>query len=405
MILGEVMKKNIFILMAVVFAAILLRYLFAAYGTHMNQVRMKAAMTIPVTVEKVFETSKPKSYEIPARVTAKSQIQVNARINGYLTKSYFKEGDYVKAGQVLFEIEPQEYQLALERAKADVQRARAQQTYYDKQAIRSQQLVQQDYIARSEYDNAVSQRDLYRASTNYAETAYKDALRNLSYTKVKAPVSGRIGIISVTVGNYVTINSGALTTIYSTKPMYVTFPLDTKQFSELSAIDGGTHVNRKVEYVYSSGNKYIHTGIQDFRDNRVDESTGTITMRATFANDDDGLIPGDFGRIIIYSNNNYAVPTIPSKAVQENQVGKYVYILDENSLPKMVYIKTLGQEGDYTLVDSGIKVGDTVITSGLQKVVSGVPVKIVQQEVKEEQQENQGIFSKVKNFIKRIGRK
>ena len=399
------MKKNIFILMTIVFSAILFRYLFSAFGTHMMQVKMKASMTPPVTVVKVCQTCKQKSYEIPARVTSKSQIQVNARINGYLTKSYFKEGDYVKAGQVLFEIEPQEYQIAAERARADVQRARAQQVYYDKQAVRSQQLVKQDYIARSEYDNAVSQRDLYRASTNYAEMNYRDALRNLSYTKVKAPVSGRVGIITVTVGNYVTINSGALTTIYSTRPMYVTFPLDTEQFSTLTSIDGGSNVNRKVEYVYSSGNKYAHSGVQDFRDNRVDESTGTITMRATFANEDDGLIPGDFGRIIIYSNNDFAVPTIPSKAIQENQEGKYVYVLDEKNLPKLVYIKTLGQEGENTLIDSGLKIGDTVITSGLQKVITGMPVKIVEEEVTDKTQKKPNIFVRFFNKIKRIGRK
>lgn len=399
------MRKNIFILMAIIFVAIILRYAISAIGTHMMQVKMKAGMTPPVTVTKVFETKKQKTYEIPARVTAKSQIEVNARINGYLTKSYFKEGDYVKAGQVLFEIEPQEYLIAVERAKADVQRARAQQVYYDKQAARAQQLVKQDYIAKSEYDNAVSQRDLYRASTNYAEMAYRDALRNLSYTKVKAPVSGRIGIITVTVGNYVTINSGALTTIYSTRPMYVTFPLDTQQFSTLTTIDGGANVSRKVEYIYSSGGKYAHTGIQDFRDNKVDESTGTIKMRATFSNEDDGLIPGDFGRIIIYSNNQGDVPTIPTKAVQENQEGQYVYVLDEKNLPKMVYIKTLGHDGDNMLIESGLNIGDTVITSGLQKVVTGMPVKIVQDEVIDKPQVKQNIFSKIINKIKSIGKR
>ena len=396
------MKRNIFILMAIILAAILFRYIVSTIGTH----KTNAVMAPPVTVTKVFETHKQKTYEIPARVTSKSQIQVNARINGYLIKSYFKEGDYVKAGQVLFEIEPQEYQIAVDRAKADLVRVRAQQTYYDKQAIRAQQLVQKDYIAKSEYDNAVAQRDSYRAQTAYSEMAYRDALRNLSYTKVKAPVSGRVGIITVTVGNYVTLNSGALTTIYSTKPMYVTFPLDTEQFSTLTTIDGGANVSRKVEYIYSSGGKYPHSGIQDFRDNKVDESTGTIKMRATFTNDDDGLIPGDFGRIIIYSNNEAAVPTIPLKAIQENQEGKFVYILDENNLPKMVYIKTLAHDGDNMLIDSGLKIGDTVITSGMQKVINGMPVKIVEQEVLDKPVvKKQNILIRIINKIKRIGKK
>ena len=391
------MRKKIYILLAILLGLILFRFLFSMYGTYMAQVKMKANMMPPVTVSNVEEVKKQKSYEVPARVTSKSQIQVNARINGYLTKSYFKEGDYVKAGQVLFEIEPQEYLIAVERAKADLARVKAQQAYYDKQARRANELVAQDYIAKSDYDNALAQRDSYRAQTAYAEMAYRDAMRNLSYTKVKAPVSGRVGIITVTVGNYVTLNSGALTTIYSTKPMYVAFPLEMEQYSTLTQIDGGPHVNRKVEYIFSSGDKYAKQGIQDFRDNKVDESTGTIKMRATFDNEDDALISGDFGRIVIYSNNVASVPVIPTKAIQENQEGKYVYTIDNNNIPSLVYIKTLNQDGDNTLIMSGLNVGDRIITSGLQKVVPGVPVRIVEKEVVETKQVKEGFISGIIN--------
>lgn len=397
------MRKKIIIIVCIVFGAILLRYLFTSLMTHIAQEKRKASLTPPVTITKVTKTDKQKSFEVPARVVSKSQIQINARINGYLTKSYFKEGDYVNAGQVLFEIEPREYALAVERAKADVERVRAQQLYYDKQAMRAKKLVEKDYIARSEYDNAVSQRDAYRAQTVYAEMAYQDALRNLSYTKVKAPVSGRVGIISVTVGNYVTLNSGALTTIYSTRPMYVTFPLEMQQYSTLTKIDGDPNVNRKVEYIFSDGTKYSHSGVQDFRDNKVDESTGTIKMRATFANEDDALISGDFGRIVIYSNKKAAVPMIPSKAVQENQEGKYVYVLDENELPKLVYIKVSGQDGDYSLISDGLEVGQTILTSGIQKVIPGTPVRIVEQEVIDTPETVKvGFIQKIKNKINQI---
>ena len=397
------MRKKIIIIVCVVFGAILFRYLFTSLMTHIAQEKRKSTLTPPVTITKVTQTEKQKSFEVPARVVSKSQIQINARINGYLTKSYFKEGDYVNAGQVLFEIEPREYALAVQRARADVEKVRAQQLYYDKQALRAKKLVEKDYIARSEYDNAVSQRDAYRAQTVYAEMAYQDALRNLSYTKVKAPVSGRIGIITVTVGNYVTLNSGALTTIYSTRPRYVTFPLEMQQYSTLTKIDGDPNVNRKVEYVFSDGTKYGHSGIQDFRDNKVDESTGTIKMRATFSNEDDALISGDFGRIIIYSNKKAAVPMIPSKAVQENQEGKYVYILDENELPKLVYIKVSGQDGDYSLISEGLDIGQTVLTSGIQKVIPGTPVRIVEQEVIETQETAKvGFIQKIKNKINKI---
>ena len=155
------MRKKIIIIVCIVFGAILLRYLFTSLMTHIAQEKRKASLTPPVTITKVTQTDKQKSFEVPARVVSKSQIQINARINGYLTKSYFKEGDYVNAGQVLFEIEPREYLLAVQRARADVERVRAQQLYYDKQALRAKKLVEKDYIARSEYDNAVSQRDAY----------------------------------------------------------------------------------------------------------------------------------------------------------------------------------------------------------------------------------------------------
>ena len=399
------MRKKIIIIVCIVFGAILLRYLFTSFMTLLAQNKMKATLAPPVTVTKVTYMDKQKSYEVPARVTSKSQIQVNARINGYLTKSYFKEGDYVKAGQVLFEIEPQEYALAAQRAKADVERVRAQQIYYDKQAIRAQKLVQKDYIARSEYDNAVSQRDAFRAQTTYSEMAYRDAMRNLSYTKVKAPVSGRIGIITVTVGNYVTINSGALTTIYSTRPMYVTFPLEMQQYSTLTAIDGNPNVNRKVEYVFSSGDKYDKPGVQDFRDNKVDESTGTILMRATFANEDDALISGDFGRIVIYSNKTSPVPAIPTKCIQENQEGKYVYVLDNEDLPRLVYVKTSGQEGDYSLISEGLKVGDRVLSRGIQKVIQRTPDRIVQQEVSDKETVKPNFFQKIRNKLFGKGKK
>ena len=398
------MKKKIYILLAVVMCAILLRYLFSVYSTHMMAVQQQKNRVTPVTITKVDSVKQQKTYEIPARVVSKSRIDINARINGYLTKSYFKEGDYVKAGQVLFEIEPQEYALAVQRAKSEVDRTRAQQVFYDKQAQRAKQLVEKDYIARSDYDNAIAQRDAYRAQTTYAEMAYNDAVRNLSYTKVKAPVSGRVGIISVTVGNYVTINSGALTTIYSTRPMYVTFPLEMEQYNTLAALDG-QNANRNVEYIFSNGTKYDKKGIQDFRDNKVDESTGTIRMRATFTNEDDALISGDFGKIRIYSNNLTQVPVIPSKTIQENQEGKFVYRLDEKNIPSLVHIKVLTQKGNYSYISEGLEIGDTIVESGILKVMPGVEVKVVEPNEYAKTQQKTTLLQKVYRKIFKRGNK
>ena len=200
------------------------------------------------------------------------------------------------------------------------------------------------------------------------------------------------------------MNSGALTTINSTDPMYITFPLESKNFAELSRIDKSANVNRDVEFIFSSGQKYKYKGIQDFHDNKIDETTGTITMRATFPNPEGELIHGDFGKIIIYSKEKDPLPVIPQVAAMENQEGRYVFILDEDDLPRISYIKTTGQtdNGEW-IVSEGVKAGDRVLTSGLQKVVPGNPVRIVKSAVQEnsQAQPKQNIIQKLFKKIKK----
>ena len=236
-----------------------------------------------------------------------------------------------------------------------------------------------------------------------AKSAYRDAQRNLGYTKVKSPVNGRVGIISVTVGNYVSMNSGALTTINSYEPMYVTFPLESKDYAELVRIDKSANINRDVEFIFSSGEKYKFKGVQNFHDNKIDETTGTITMRATFPNPDDSLIQGDFGRVILYSKSKDSVPVVPQIATMENQEGRYVYILDKDNIPKMSYIKTMGEVGDKWIVTSGVQKGDRIITGGLQKVIPGNPVRIVASvEQTQEAPKKESLVNKIGRKFKRI---
>ena len=400
------MRKKIIIIVLVVFALIFGRMIISNYDK-IKTAKQRALSKVPaVTVATVGTENVQRQFSATARVAAKYRVDVLARISGYLTKSYFKEGDYIKAGQLLFEIEPQEYQYAADRAKANLANAKSQYSYYQKQLARYQELVKQDYIARSDYDNMLSQRDAYKAQVDSLESAYRDAQRNLSYTHIKSPVNGRVGMISVTEGNYVSMNSGPLTTINSYEPMYVTFPLESQNYAELVRIDKTANINREVEYIFSSGQKYKYKGIQDFHDNKIDESTGTITMRATFPNPDDQLIQGDFGRVILYSKEKDAVPVVPQIATMENQEGRYVYVLDEKDLPRMVYIKTMGEHDGKWLVQSGVKAGDRILTSGLQKVIPGNPVRIVQSAVTEKApQKKTGLFQRAVNKVKRIFKK
>lgn len=374
------MKKIIIITLCVFIAAVLLRFLTYTYQGWQADQRKKAEKAPGVTVEEVQTRDVIKKFEAPGRIQSVSRIDIVARVNGYLTKAYFKEGDIVKKGQVLFEIEPQEYQYAVNKAKANLDNSVAQLKYYEKQLVRAKELVKQDYIAKSQYDQTLSQRDSFKAQVDLNRSAYEDALRNLSYTKVKAPVDGQVGMIKITVGNYVTAQSGALTTINSVDPIYVSFPLDTKNYAELLKVDKTAYVNRSVELYFPSGKKYEHIGIQNFHDNNVDATTGSIMMRATFPNPEGLLINGNYSTVYVFSKEKENVPVVPLQAVMENPQYKYVYKLDEKGLPQIQQIETYGQDGNDWIIKSGLKKGDKVVVSGIQYVMPGNKVRILTKE-------------------------
>ena len=376
------MKKNIIIIILLVFAAIGIRFGISAYNGMKSAAQRKQQKAPMVTVDYIKDADIIRSYDAPGRVVAKYRVDVLARINGYLQKSYFKEGDFVKAGQTLFLIEPAEYSNAASVAGADVSNLKAQLEYAEKQLARAKELVAKDYIAKAQYDNILSQRDSLRAQLASAQARHRDSNRNLSYTNVKSPVDGQIGIIDVTVGNYVSPSSGPLTTINSVNPIYVTFPLEAADYNSLANADGADNQQRKVELYFSDSTKYEYDGIQDFTDNKIDESTGTVTLRATFKNPNNQLLHGEFVNVKLYANRPVKVPIVPIVAVQENQAGKYVYIVDENDIPQLVYIKVSGQHNDNWIVKDGLKTGDRIIVDGIQKIIPGAKVRIKNKEDK-----------------------
>lgn len=371
------MKKNIIIFLSVIIVAILIRYGFSTFQAVMQGKAMANKPAPTVTVQEIETRNVIRSFDAPGRVVSKYRVDVMARISGYLLKSYFKEGDTVRAGQTLFLIEPTEYSNASNVAAANVKNLKAQLVYAEKQLARAAELVKKDYIAKAQYDQILSQRDALRAQLASAQASLNDANRNLGYTNVKSPVNGKVGIINVTVGNYVSPTSGALTTINSTNPIYVTFPIESADFQALAVADKSNNKNRKVELIMNGGTKYSKLGVQDFQDNKVDQTTGTVTMRATFDNPNNELIHGEFVTVKLYSNNPVEVPVAPVTAVLENQAGKYVYKLDDKNLPQLVYVKTGEQNGDNWIIKEGLQKGDRIVTEGLQKVTPGKPVTIV----------------------------
>lgn len=371
------MKKKILFIIIIVLVLISIRFAVSIFSSYMKQKARSNYVPPLVSVEEIKQENVIQSFEAPGRVVSKYQVSIMARVSGYLQKSYFKEGDYVKAGETLFLIEPDEYKNATNSAGANIQNIKAQLDFANKQLARAEELVKQDYIPKAKYDEILANRNSLKAQYSAAELNYKDSKRNLNYTTVKAPVDGRIGFIDVTVGNYVTPSSGSLTTINSTNPIYVTFPLSSEDYSAISSLDKNVNTKRKVELYFSNGVKYNYLGVQDFFDNKVDQTTGTVTMRATFQNPTNKLLHGEFVTVKIFANSPISVPIVPITAVQENQEGKYVYKLDSKNLPQLTYIKVQGQTGSNWIVKDGLNKGDKIITEGLLKVTPGAEVKIM----------------------------
>ncbi len=368
------MRKKIFIIIILIIVVpILIRFI----SMFIFSVRYKPVFVPPkVKVQTVKNELIFKTYESSARVEAINQVDVVARVSGTLLRSYFKEGSFVKAGQTLFLIEPSEYQNASDISGADIANIRAKLSYANKQLARAQELVKQDYIAKSKYDEILSQRDSLLAQLRAAKSDHRDKQRYLSYTNVKAPISGKVGTIDVSVGNFVSPSSSPLTTIYSTNPIYVNFSISAEDFTSLNE-EEKKNLKHKVELTLPDGQNYNYDGEQNFFDNKVDKDSGSIKLRATFPNPENTLLHGEFVKAKIYANTPESVPVVPMTAVESSQQGSYVYRLDKNNLPQITFIKTGEPYGKNWIVKSGLKAGDRVITAGVMKVVPNKPVEIV----------------------------
>lgn len=333
-----------------------------------------------VTVERVKTTEINLSFETSGRVDSQNEIRIVPRVSGYLEKSYFKEGSFVKKGDVLFHIEANEYKNDADISLAEVNKLKAELEYANKQLQRAEELVKSDYIAKARYDELKSNRDSLLAQLNAAQSELNNKNKDLSYTLIKAPIDGKIGTIDVSVGNYVTPSTGALTTINSTDPMYIIFSLSSQDYSKLVSIDKNNNLNRKIEiYPNGSSKKYEYAGIQNYYDNKIDKSSGTVMLRADIKNPENKLIHGEFVKVKIFSNNKTEVKIIPIISVREDARGKRVYKLDKDNIAREVYIKTNGQVGDNWIVTDGLEKEDIIVVKGVIKVIPDKPVKIVEE--------------------------
>lgn len=322
--------------------------------------------------------------EFTARIEAMDSVEIRPRITGYIDKVAFVPGQLVKAGDLLFEIDPRFEQAALATAEAQVATAEAKLKSAQSEADRVETLLKARAISTEDADTRRNALAVAKASVRSAQASRDGAVLNLDFTKVRAPVDGRVGIALQTKGNYVSGVAGfttLLTSVVSVDPVYVYASVDDASFLRYNRMirDKKLPDPKKekvaVELKIEGDNDWSHKGWIETFDNRIDPTTGSITVRCVFPNADGSLIPGSFSRLRIPGSTEYDAVLIDEKYVQTNQDVKYLMVVNKESKAEVRPI-TLGRSyKGQRIILSGLNPQDKVITSGLQILPPGAPVQ------------------------------
>ena len=336
-----------------------------------------------VSVAAALERDVTEWDEFTGRLEAVESVEVRPRVTGYIESVNFTEGSTVRKGDLLFVIDPRPYRAELSKAEAELARAVAGSELAASDAARSEKLVDIKAVSREEYDTRVNAAREAKADVAAARAAVDSAKLNLEFTRITAPISGRVSKAVVTAGNLVTGGSNAatlLTTVVSLDPMYVTFEGDEQiylKYAELSR-RGERQSSRDAANPVLMGlaneTDYPHRGEMVFVDNQVDPRTGTIRARASFDNKDGYLTPGLFARVKLLGHNSYHAVLVDDRAIGTDQSQKFVYVIDAENKVTYRPVKVGRLTDGLRIVQQGLQPGENVVVNGLQRVRPGVVV-------------------------------
>jgi RND family efflux transporter MFP subunit len=320
--------------------------------------------------------------EYSGQFAAIEYVEIRARVSGYLTEIRFKDGQLIKKGDVLFIIDPRPYEATLAAARAQLAQASAQVDLANRQLERTSELRKKDFEAASIYDQRVSDLRVATAAVENAKAAIRSAELNVEFTRITAPVTGRISNHQVSVGNLITGDAGVtaapLTTIVSLDPIYFYFDMseaDYLAYQRASAAGqlGETGSSRPVVFVrLADENEWTRKGLLDFVDNQIDRSAGTVRVRAVLANSNFLIAPGQFGRIRVPASERYEALLVPDAAIISDQSRKIVMTVKEDGTvePKIVRPGP-GTDDGLRIIRSGLSPADKVIINGMIRARAG----------------------------------
>ena len=328
---------------------------------------------MPVSVITVQATAVPMSVEAVAQTEGASEVEVRPRVGGIILKKMFEEGAPVKAGQVMFQLDPAPFQIALSQAKAAAAGQGARITQTSRESGRLKDLLATQSISQREYDNATSDVSISQAGMMQAQANIKEAELNLSYARVTAPVSGVAGRFQYSEGALVAAGTSLLTTIVQTSPIWVRFSLSDSELATLGGHANASNVS-DVSLILPDGSEYAQKGKLNFTASEINPSLGTQELRATFENRDKALLPGQFVRARVTTGTREGVFLVPQTAVLTGELGKFVYVANIKNEATIRPIVVAEWRGKDWIVTEGLNPNDKVIVDNLIKLRPNAPV-------------------------------
>jgi multidrug efflux system membrane fusion protein len=358
---------------AVVLSGILLGTLTLAACR--GEEKEKAAPSVPVVVAVAARGTVPVTLASNGTVEPLQTVALQARVSGPVVAVRFTEGDQVQTGQVLFEIDPRPFEVALDQAKAVLARDRASSTAAKSDADRYASLVSKGYVTQSQAEQQRASAEALAATVAADEAAVRQAELNLSFATVRAPITGQTGNLNVRIGNQVSASGGMpLVVINAVTPVHVRFPIPDRQLPAVREAQRKGGLDVAVSGAATNG--VAEHGAVDFVDNAVDSVSGTVTLKAKFANADRRLWPGSFVPVTLTLGQIANAVLVPTVAVQQGPNGAYVFAPDAQGKAKQVPVVVDRTVGDIAVVSKGVAPGDRVVIDGQSRLFAGAAMTV-----------------------------
>ncbi|MCE9649062.1 MAG: efflux RND transporter periplasmic adaptor subunit [Parvibaculum sp.] len=371
----KISPRTILILVAVVLVAVF--GLRGFFGPSAADKAGKDHDIAPVTVATVEARDVPVYAQAVGTVMANATVQVKSRIDGQIVAAGFKEGQLVRKGELLFQIDRAPYEAALRAAQANLQRDQAQLANARLNLGRANSLVKKGYVSQQTRDGATADAKALAGSVAADQAAVDQAQLQLGYTEIRSPVDGKTGPILVDAGNIVKANdAGALVVVTQIQPVKISFALAQQNLPKLQARMSEQALVASLK-AHDDGEAKDITAPIDFIANTVNPTSGTIELRATYDNPDMRLVPGEFVDVHVRLDDLKSALTVPRDAVNTGQTGLYVYVVAADKTVEMRNVTLLYQDTDIAVVEGELKPGETVVTDGQLRITPGARVKIV----------------------------